>query len=344
MKKFSHDSAIDGHRGDTDLQARVAWMYHIEGLRQDRIAARLGVSRIKVHRLLAAGRENGIVEVSIRHPIAGCVSLERALQREFGVPKAVVVPASSEDQVPRVIGKAAASLLAGLLKDRITIAVGWGSTLIRVVQALAPRRLRAATVVSMLGGLTKRMALNPYEVAWRLADLLGATCYYVPAPWIVNTPSARASLLRQPQVREVFQRAATADVALLGLGDLTPRATVVTTGLLTAREREALRRAGAVGDILGHFLRRDGTLAPTELNQRTIGLPLAALHSIPQVIGVAGGPAKVDIILAVLRARLLTTLVTDEATAAGVVASQSDGPVTGKTKEGGKGARVSEGV
>ena len=47
------------------IMARASWYYYIEGLTQNDIAARLGVHRTRVNRILAQARTRGIVQVRI---------------------------------------------------------------------------------------------------------------------------------------------------------------------------------------------------------------------------------------------------------------------------------------
>jgi DNA-binding transcriptional regulator LsrR (DeoR family) len=78
---------------------------------------------------------------------------------------------------------------------------------------------------------------------------------------------------------------------------------------------EALLEAGAVGDVLGRFLDKDGNEISHPLNQRTIGIDLEALKKVPEIILAAAGPHKVDIIRAAIRRGLVHVLITDDVTA-----------------------------
>ncbi|MEL6209782.1 MAG: sigma factor-like helix-turn-helix DNA-binding protein, partial [Pseudomonadota bacterium] len=48
-------------RADDDLMVRAAWMYYHDDLTHAEIARKLGLSRVKVTRLLKRAREQGIV-------------------------------------------------------------------------------------------------------------------------------------------------------------------------------------------------------------------------------------------------------------------------------------------
>ena len=50
------------------LLVKVARFYYEDGLNQDAITARLGLSRSKVSRLMAQARETGVVQISVVAP------------------------------------------------------------------------------------------------------------------------------------------------------------------------------------------------------------------------------------------------------------------------------------
>ena len=50
------------------LQIQAAWLYYMKDLTQQEIATRLGISRVKVTRLIQQARENELVTISINSP------------------------------------------------------------------------------------------------------------------------------------------------------------------------------------------------------------------------------------------------------------------------------------
>ena len=67
-----------------DLLARIAALYYDEEKSQDAIGKELGLSRVKVYRLLKEAKEAGVVQVLIHWPIERNAELEQALVQRFG--------------------------------------------------------------------------------------------------------------------------------------------------------------------------------------------------------------------------------------------------------------------
>ena len=92
-------------------------------------------------------------------------------------------------------------------------------------------------------------------------------------------------------------------------------ATIVKSGALNQNDLFYLKMNNAVGDVLCHFLDKNGQLIHTPIEDRLISTSLEQLKQLPNVIGLAAGASKVDAIRAVLRGGYLDILITDEPTA-----------------------------
>ena len=79
--------------GEEELLARTAWFYYHDGLTQNEIGERLGLTRLKVSRLLEKVRQSGVIRVQINSRFEGCLSLENTLLERFGLQQIRVLPA-----------------------------------------------------------------------------------------------------------------------------------------------------------------------------------------------------------------------------------------------------------
>jgi DNA-binding transcriptional regulator LsrR (DeoR family) len=311
---FSPDPEIapDGDLTEAQIQARAAWYYYIGGLTQQEIANRLGLTRLKVNKIIGQARASGLVHIDIRMPLASCVAQEEQLKARFGLEDVTVVPSIPDpDAQQRVIGEAAGVMLDPLLRDGIGLGVGWGRTLRAAVHSLTPRRLSQSWVTALMGGLTRGSGTNTFEVSTEFARMIGAECYYVAAPIYCPSVENRSTLLTHYGLAEVMRRAREGDVALVACGDLTNRSLLATTHIVSENLDE-LRAAGAIGDLLGTFLDEYGRPVEHPLNQRVMALKPHELKAYPTSILASGGMPKLAIVRAILNARYVRRLVTDE--------------------------------
>jgi DNA-binding transcriptional regulator LsrR (DeoR family) len=300
---------------EAHLQARVAWYYYLGGMTQQEIASRLGLTRLRVNRIVGQVRAEGLVRIEVNLPLADCVALEERLKGRYSLDDVMVVPTIPDPDIQQqMIGEAAGAMLDSLLQDGMGLGVGWGRTLRAAARRLTARRLAGSWVTALMGGLTRGSGTNTFEVATEFARVLGAECYYVAAPIYCPSPESRSTLLTHYGLAEVMRRAREGHIALVSAGDLTSRSLLASTSIVS-ENLASLREAGAVGDLLGSYLDQDGRVIDHPLNRRVMALSLAELKEYPTSILASGGEHKLAVVRAVLNAGYVRRLVTDEAVA-----------------------------
>jgi len=302
---------------DDSLAIRAAWLHYVAGLTQAEVAARLGVSSVKAHRLITRANENGAVMVTINGDVAECVVLEQEISARYGLTYCEVVPDLHEDGLPLIaLGTAGAGFLQREIEGGQTsvIGIGHGRTIAGAVAQL--HRLDAGKVrfVSLLGGLTRNYAANPHDVMYRLAEKTGATAFVMPVPLFANSVEDREVLLAQRGVSDVLDMAAQVGLMIVGVGTAEPDAQLVSSQTIDLVEIGQVKALGGVGEMLGHFFNADGKPIETALAARTISLGLERLEG-RRIVAIAGGKEKACAIRSVLMSGYLRGLITDERTA-----------------------------
>ncbi len=320
--------AIADDRGK--LLYKIAKAYYEDGLTQGQIGKRLGLSRIKVSRLLQKARQDKLVQISIVSPNLSNADLERELEAAYCLDEAVIVSPPSYDRATllREIGQAAVDCLLRSLQGHEVLSLSWGSTLLAVVDALPVKSWPQMKVVQIMGGLGRPEAeVHGTDIVRRMAQAFGAKPRLLPAPGVVSSKVVRDALLADPQVSDTLALASKADVAMVGIGVPVPDSVVMQAGAILAEEVEQLKAQGAVGDIALRFFDAHGQPIEHEISQRIIGLDLDQIRHIPRVIGTTGGAEKFEVIRAALRSKFIGVLVTDDLMAARLLAEMHANPV-----------------
>ena len=305
-----------------DLLIRVAKLYYYEDLSQGEIAAKIGVSRSNVSKMLRACKDRQIVEIRIDETSSTGLYLESELERRLQLaPVTVVHSFADPEQTKLHLGRAAARILEERLKDGLRLGISWGSSLYHLVEAFSPPRLYRVDVVQLMGGLGARdLSMDGTNLAYKLCGKLNGECHVIPAPLVVRSKSVRDSLLSEPDIRRTLDLALGADLAFVGIGSSYPEASaLLRSGYLTRQECAVLLARGAIGNILGRQIDVRGNLCPVALNHRIVGLDPEVLKKIPLVVGVAAGAPKAEAILGAVRGGYIGGLVTDEAAALGML-------------------------
>jgi DNA-binding transcriptional regulator LsrR (DeoR family) len=314
---------------ENQTEVRAAWLYFMEGLTQAEVARRLGTTRLRINRILGDARRNGLVGITLNSELASCVALERQMMRDFKLHAAVIVPTpADEEQIPVILGRAAAGFVSHYLESHSIrgFGIGWGRTLREMVRHMRSGRFPGLCVNSMMGGLTRGLEINTFDIVSELARRLSSQCQYLAAPIYAGSPESRDTIIEQDVFRDAFRRIETDELAVLSVGDVTKRSMLVRYGLPEDVGIRELRDAGAVCDIIGQFIDQRGLPIDHPLNRRAIALPLRDLSRVPTVVFAAGGRHKVRAIAAVLRGGYGSVFVCDEDTAraATAVAQSAD--------------------
>lgn len=314
--------------GQHHLLAQVASMYYEQEMTQNQIATQLGLSRVKIYRLLKQAKEKQVVQITINWPLERDALFEKSLRQRFGLKEALVLKTSSQNSTPILhrLGQLGARYLEQILEDGMTLAICLGSSTYEVINAIRPDFQAKIRVAQAMGSMRFAMGeLDSATLARRLAQKLGGEVLYLSSPLTVDSVEAAEMLRSQREIERTLAAARRADVALVGIGNLAPATSgFVEAGFITPDEMTALVADGAVGDVAGQIFTIAGDLHPCEYNQRIIGITFEELCQIPTVIAVARGRQKAKAILGGLRTCTIKVLCTDDKTAGEVLSLDGD--------------------
>jgi DNA-binding transcriptional regulator LsrR (DeoR family) len=305
-----------------DLLVDVATRHYLQGNRLIEIARDLALDPSTISRYLKRARDEGIVRFEIVIPPRPNVEIGLELSRSFGLDRAIVaeLPMGGPTAI-EAVSRVAAEFVGGQLRRGSRVGIGWGETLAAVVRNLAPGVISELHVAQLAGGLADAApGIQGHELARHLTQIYpDSRATYLHAPSIVDSPAIAGALLQDRAVQSALATAGQCDMAIVGIGNMEKGATLLTASHIIDSEREVLIAEGAVGSMNSRFYDEDGCPAG-HLDDRTIAVEWSVLASIPLVIAVAGGIAKADAIRAALRSGGINVLVTDELTAAAVLA------------------------
>ena len=298
------------------LAVRIAHCYYNLGMTQQQIATEIGIGRARVIKLLTEARKRGLVSVQINSVLRENVQLAERMAERWSLQSADVClsHAADEHQLASQIGAAAEATILPLLKDDMTIGLGWGITLNELVAQLKPYPLRNVSVVSLLGSFTRRSTIARFEATTALAAKLDAECLYLPAPIVCDSEQTRELLMSQPTFQDIRQKALSADIAVVSVGGV-DSSTIREAKMVSEEEYQSVLAEGAVGNFLGYFIDKNAQLVEHPLNRQVIGVSGDIFKHIPRRVMVSAGASKVSALRAVLEQGLVTDIIVDVATA-----------------------------
>lgn len=290
---------------EESLMVKAAYYYYFENTTQQEIAQNMGLTRIRIIKLLEKARKMGIIQFKLKENIHSNIKFEKELIKKFNLNDAYVVPPPiSIEYTNANVANAAATYIYERLSDNKFINIGYGDTSKHLLNNLATMTESTISCVSLTGGVS-------YYLPDTRSNIFNAYLHLIPAPLIADSSEMVAAIHNETSVREIFKLVPMSAFTVIGIGAMHEQSTIFHTGTLTQNDMHVLKMKGAVGDILSHFIDKNGIPIKDDLDNRLIGLSLEKLKQLHNVIGVAGGLRKAEAIRAVLQGKYLDVLITD---------------------------------
>ena len=291
------------------LIAAVARRFYLDDQSKSSIAQELGLSRFKVARLLEQARASGLVRIELDHYGDIDLDLSSRLQAAYGLLHVLVVVTeeTSDVEVRRHLGEAAASLLTEIVTEQDVLGLAWARSLLAIPPGL--RRLSRCPVVQLTGALDRagRMDDGAVELVRSVGRVAGGPTHFFYAPMILPDEATAAVLRRQPDVATTMGHYPHLTRAVVGVGSWEPGRSTVVDAIPTALW-EDLHRRGVRAELSGIQIDGAGRPVDSDLRARTIGISCAELRAVPEVIGVVYGD-KTDAVRAAISGGLINSLV-----------------------------------
>jgi len=293
----------------------AARLYFLDGLPQAQIGKLVNVSQSKISRMLALARERGLVRVTVPEYETRATSIEHRLKESLGL-DAVVIRSVAGVRVPELrqtVGYFAAAQASKWMEAAGVITLAGGRTMQCLVEHMKPpARPHAPTLIQAMGNIDSSPgAYDSAELGRTLAQRCQGSFLTLNTPAILPDEETCHRFLRLEQIRHVMSRLALAELAFVGIGTL-QNSVFVERKVLSKDDIETLRKAGAVGELLGRFYDERGVECDTPFQRRVVSLGLRELRKVSRRVAVVAGADRTEAVLAAVKGRLLNALVIDE--------------------------------
>ncbi|MCG9789074.1 sugar-binding transcriptional regulator [Vibrio mediterranei] len=297
-----------------DLLTEIAVAYYQDGATQEEISKKFGVSRAKIGRLLKQARDEGIVEITVKYHPVYSAKIEQRLIERFGIRRALIALDQADEDAQRMqVGGLVSNYLAQTLKGGTVVTVGQGRNVSSVAHHMGVITPRDCKFVCGIGGIHPRGGrFNADHICRQLAKKYGGSSETLYAPAYAENKDQKLAFMQNATVKQTLDLARKADMAIVGVGDMSENSYMVDLGWFTADEVVQSRlNQGVVGDFAGYdFFDIQGQAANTVMSDRVIGLGLEEFRMISEVIAIASENSKPMALLGALRTGVIDVVAT----------------------------------
>ena len=294
--------------------SKVAQLYYIENYMQKEIAEKLSISRVAVSRMLTKAKSMKLVDISIKTLKDTYHDLELKIEKKFMLKECIVV-STFEKQINTFIeiAKYLSEVLDRIVIDNDYIGVSWGYSLGIISENIELAKKNNIKVIPIIGGLgVIEEGVNSNVIAKNFAHCFGGVSYIINSPAVLESVEAKQVMENDENSRIIFEFSKNLNLAIVGASDLGPESSLYKFSNYKKEDFEYLASIGVVGVVNLSPIDKDGNIVPNEVLDRTIALSFDKLKNIRNVILIAAGNRKKEVIEAALKSKYITILITDE--------------------------------
>lgn len=298
------------------ISKKCAWLYYVGRLNQNQIAKKVGLSKMRVHRLIAFAEKNGFVKTFVEGGFDETSKYENILKEKYHLKISEVIPIEDLNNDPsEMIAAAGARFIMNQINENNVseFGIGTGNTLNNIAKWL-PKIDKEIDFITVNGSLTSHNSIQTETGINQIAHKTNGECYNVGIPLMVESVEQKKILEKIKFIKKIMNRANNTKVKILGVGGLFETSQIVRSKIFSKESIEKIKQAGAVGEVAGNFFDKNGKFISIKETQKITSADIDSFKKSTTVL-VAGGRYKISQIKSVLKSGLFTGLITDEETA-----------------------------
>lgn len=293
--------------------AEIAKLYYTDKMKQNEIAKRFGITPMMVSRKLKEAEEKGLVTFSVKMPWDMNMSLSEKVTKMYGLDESVVLSVKQQTDIPMLLGRYLAEYVMNILQDNMIMGLSWGKTIARFVEFLSFVNVKNCNIFQLSGTfLGENYYLTPTGIIQEATKKINAKISIINEPMYVSSPQIKKELQNNPLRIAIDKLAEGSDINVFGVSKISREATTINENYITEEDYQELLQVGAIGDVAGIFVDKDGNCVDWSKKDCYTGVPLDKINKGKIVVCVAGEAEKKEVIRVAAKKKYFNTLITTE--------------------------------
>lgn len=303
--------------------AEIAKLYYTDKMKQNEIAKRFGITPMMVSRKLKEAEEKGLVTFSVKMPWDMNMSLSEKVTQMYGLDESVVLSVKEQTDIPMLLGRYLAEYVMNILQDNMVMGLSWGKTIARFVEFLSFVNVKDCDIFQLSGTfLGENYYLTPTGIIQEATKKINAKISIINEPMYVSSPQIKKELQNNPLRIAIDKLADCSDINVFGVSKISREATTINENYITEADYQELLEVGAIGDVAGIFIDKDGNCVDWSKKDCYTGVSLDKISKGKIVVCVAGEAHKKEVIKVAAQKKYFNTLITTEEVAEYLVQSK----------------------
>jgi deoxyribonucleoside regulator len=299
------------------LMSKVAQLYYLENYMQKDIAKKMSISRVAVSRILTKAKKLKLVDVKINSLKNSFQDMELEMEKKFKLKECIIVSQFENDKNTfNELSKYLSEILDRIVKPGDYIGVSWGYSLGIISENIELKQKSNIRVIPIIGSLgVIEEGINSNVIAKNFAQGFGGVSYLINAPAVLESIEAKSIMENEENNKMIFELSKNINIAIVGASDLGSKSSLHKFSNYNSDDFEYLTKLGVEGVVNLSSIDKNGNVLPNIVDSRTIALSFDKLRKVKNVILIAVGERKKEVIKAALKSGIVDIFMTDENTA-----------------------------
>ncbi|MBS9337559.1 sugar-binding transcriptional regulator [Fructobacillus parabroussonetiae] len=302
---------------DPSLLAQISEDYYLNKLSFGEISDKYAISRYLINKYLNEAVKNGIVKIEIAQTASRNSQLEQLFKEKF--PKTtcyIIQDDATETATEELLANYAANFVVKHLeKGPHIVGMTWGETMYSMIDAITSNPLDQVKFTQFVGENMKyNSTAGSVRIVERAAKKVAGEFLTLPAPLYLSDNTVRNGLYEAVSIKQTLDVAKNMDTVLTGLGTIASLESIAIWNQNINRLFPEVRLGEVAGMIYGRPYDIHGKVLNPD-SDKTVGLSLNTILSVPKRIGVVRSKAKFKAAIGALNGQFLTDLIMSESLA-----------------------------
>lgn len=303
------------------LLADIAKLYYIDKVKQKEIAKIYNITPMMVSRLLKKAEEKGIVNIYVKMPVDIDIEMGKKIKDKYKLKECLVLNINPDDNIKEKIGEFAANYVINLIHENSIIGISWGRTIYEFAKNIPQTDCKSCKIIQLAGGFMteNNYIITPSNIIKTISEKLHGIPWFLNSPFIVSTEEARVQLLNDSTNKRLMELANNANINIIGTSELSIDSTIFAVGVFDQNDREEMLKNGAIGEVGGFPINKNGNEVIWSKSNLYTGVPLKIIKKAQNVICLSGEEEKAYVMDVAMRKKYFNILITSQKAAAKLI-------------------------
>lgn len=296
-----------------DFLLELSEKYFLQNWTIADISKKYDISRYKILKYLDESKEKKLIEIKLNTPYSRNYELEKIFSNKFNSNVFILKEPADIANYDSDFWHFSANIIQEHIDEKKIISCAWGESVYKTIEQFSMKIQDNIIFTQFIGVMGKYQSIaTAMNIVKKAANKYGGNYLTLFSPLYIFNDTTRSLLALEPAIYKTLEKARNSDMVIVGIETAS-----AINSVSTWKEQKYIlfpSIENAIGLLYGRPFDNNGEFLDKRLD-KTFGLTLDEILSIPQRFCICNDKYKAKAVLAALKGNSITHLLIDEDTA-----------------------------